>query len=180
MEESIRLGSYVVVKQRRLAEGGFGFVDLMMESNMHKELVLKRCSVQRPEDFEIVNKEVKMLNRFKTPRIVQLMSYQVIEKGTSREALLLMEYCSKGHLLDALLDRNGQRFSIGEVCRMFGQCLLAVQDLHNARPHFVVHRDLKLENYLIRQDGSIVLCDFGSCVEGPVYALTLLTPNPKP
>ena len=168
-ESPIRMGQYTVVKQRRLAEGGFGFVDLVVDSNMGKEFCLKRCSVQRPEDFEIVNKEVKMLNRFKTPRVVQLLEYQVTEKANSREALLLLEFCSCGHLLDALIARDGQFFLIGDIYRMFGQVLLAVQDLHSARPTYVVHRDLKLENLLVRADGTIVLCDFGSCVEGVVY-----------
>ncbi|GLE11324.1 hypothetical protein PINS_up023704 [Pythium insidiosum] len=38
--------------------------------------------------------------------------------------------------------------------------------MHSQDPP-VAHRDLKLENFLMAQNGAYKLCDFGSCVIGP-------------
>ena len=55
--------------------------------------------------------------------------------------------------------------------KVFLQLVSAVEYLHNASP-YVVHRDLKLENVLLAADGSLRLCDFGSCIFGPVSLKT--------
>ena len=41
------------------------------------------------------------------------------------------------------------------------QCTASVQYLHRQSPP-IVHRDIKLENFLLTDQGTIKLCDFGS------------------
>jgi cyclin G-associated kinase len=38
---------------------------------------------------------------------------------------------------------------------------MAIEHLHQLSPP-MIHRDVKLENFLFARDGSIKLCDFGS------------------
>ena len=152
--------------QRRLAEGGFGLVDLVIESGSHREMVLKRCYLTRPESFNMANKEIKMLETFASPYTVKLLAADIQFGNIGvQEALILLEYCGNGHLLDRLNRQNGKPFPKAEIYRVFGQILLAIQPMHDHNPP-VIHRDLKLENILFGEDENIRLCDFGSCCVG--------------
>ena len=162
LSEEIRVGGYVVYKQKRLAEGGFGFIDLVTDKVTSVEYALKRCYIPRPEDFATVNKELQMLQKFKGKFVVKLISSEILESSQGREALILLDYCSGGTLLTRIMDRNPRvDLEMEEIWRFFGQILLGVEVLHTAKPKFIVHRDLKLENILFANDETIRLCDFG-------------------
>ena len=45
-----RVGGYSLTVTQRLAEGGFGIVDLAVDS-VGREVVLKRCYLIKPESF---------------------------------------------------------------------------------------------------------------------------------
>jgi len=130
---------------------------------------LKRCAIQSPESLQIVKKEINILQRFSGPNTVKLLASDIIVAGksVSREALLLLEYCPGGHLLERLNNRKGLHLPPANVYRIFGQIVIALRPFHHSNPP-VIHRDIKLENILFGQDGNVRLCDFGSCVEGYV------------
>jgi NUAK family SNF1-like kinase len=67
-----------------------------------------------------------------------------------------MEYASGGELYDYLNERK--RVTEIEARSIFRQIVSAVHFLHKNR---IVHRDLKLENILIDNNGDIKLADFG-------------------
>lgn len=157
-------GHNLIVKER-IAEGGFGFVDLVQNPTTGQEFVLKRCGIQRQEIFELVNKEITLLRRFKDKHIVHLIASETSQNSGKREAYLLLEYCSGGHLLAKLNGRNGISLPLSDICRIFTQLLEAVAPLHASSPP-VIHRDLKLENILFSEEGFVKLCDFGSCALG--------------
>ena len=164
MSEQFQIGSYHLTVKNRLAEGGFGFVDLVYENNSRQDLVLKRCDVQRSESMDTVKKEISVLENFAGPYIVKYMGAEIIttKVGNHRQALVLLEFCPGGHLLDRLLARNGSFLPMEVIYRIFGQLLMGVGSLHAHNPP-TVHRDLKLENVLFGADGNVRLCDFGSC-----------------
>lgn len=123
-------------------------MELVTDIYTKQELVLKRCNIDRPESFDIANTEIKMLQKFKGPYVVSLLDSCIHQKTkTSREACLLMEYCTGDHLLNRLLQRNGSYLPQDAIFRMFGQLCLGVKEMHLSRP-VIVHRDLKLENIL--------------------------------
>jgi len=163
----LRVGSHMVAVKQKIAEGGFGLIYLCVDARTGREMVLKKCGIQRQESYDIVNKEVKMLQKFASPYIVSLVSHEVSSRIGS-EALLLLELCPGGHLLERLNGLGGKLLPPKKVYQVFGQLLMAMQPLHESKP-FIVHRDLKLENVLFGQDGKVRLCDFGSCVQGYVY-----------
>lgn len=124
-----------------------------------QDLVLKRCNIDRQEVFDIVKKEINILQRFKGKYIVNLIDSDINTRGhSSREALLLMDYYPGGHLLDRLNDRHQQFLPADAIYRIFGQILMAVRSLHDNHPA-IIHRDLKLENILFGQV-SVFLPDF--------------------
>jgi serine/threonine protein kinase len=56
-----------------------------------------------------------------------------------------------------------------QVASLFRQACQSVEHLHALSPP-MIHRDIKLENYLLTREGALKLCDFGSA--------TLETVNP--
>jgi AP2-associated kinase len=144
----LRIGNYTVCVKNRLAEGGFGYVDLVYEASSRTEYVLKRSGVERPEMYEVVKKEISILQRFAGPHLVKLLASEVItlSKG-KREACLLLELCPGGHLLERLCGREGKHLPPASLYRIFGQLLLALKPMHESEPP-ITHRDLKLENIL--------------------------------
>ena len=69
---------------------------------------------------------------------------------------LIFEYCSRGDIFD-LLSSEG-RLEEARAGEYFSQLVEAVSHCHSLG---VIHRDLKLENILLGQDGRIKLSDFG-------------------
>lgn len=127
--------------------GGFGVIELVADIHTHKEMILKRCNVDRPEVFNVVRKEISILQKFSGPYVVSLIDNDVANRNHAREAYLLLDYCPGGHLLDRLNQRGGQVLPAESIYRIFGQILLGVKSLHDSRPP-IIHRDLKLENTL--------------------------------
>jgi AP2-associated kinase len=128
--------------------GGFGVVDLVVDTHSKKEHVLKRCNIDREESFSVATKEINMLQRYRGPNVVALLDTTIVQKNrSSREALLLLEFCPGGHLLSRLLERGESYLPVDAIYRMFGQICVAISALHSSRP-VVVHRDIKLENVL--------------------------------
>ena len=154
----LKIGNYLVCVRSRLAEGGFGFVDLVFDSNSKQEYVLKRAGIERAEIYDVVKKEINILQRFSGPHVVKLLASDVIvvHKG-KREACLLLEFCPGGHLLERLTNKEGQHLPPASLYRIFGQLLLAIKPMHESNPP-VTHRDLKLENILfgaVRKDSIV-------------------------
>lgn len=134
--------------KRSFIAGGFGFVDLVSDVFTRQDFVLKRCNVDREEALATVKKEINILQRFSGPYMVQLIDSDIVMKNrTSKEALLLLDFCPGGHLLERLNKRNGSTLPTESIFRMFGQVLMALKPMHESNPP-VVHRDLKLENIL--------------------------------
>lgn len=131
--------------------GGFGVVELVCDSYSKQDMVLKRCNIDRPESFETASLEIKMLQRYKSPYIVNLIDSCIHQKNkTSREAFLLLDYCPGDHLLNRLVHRNGQHLPVDVILRMFGQLCMALKEMHASHPP-IIHRDIKLENILFGQ-----------------------------
>ena len=111
---------------------------------------MKRCNISTPEGREIAQTELKILQQFKEPNIVKLLAFDtstVLTNNGISEALLLLEYCPRGHLLSRLNECQGVPLPCQTICNIFHQILLAVFSLHSHNPS-KIHRDLKLENIL--------------------------------
>ncbi|CAH2301770.1 BMP-2-inducible kinase [Pelobates cultripes] len=77
------------------------------------------------------------------------------------EVLILMEYCRAGQVVNQMNQKLQSGFTEPEVLRIFCDTCEAVARLHQCKTP-IVHRDLKVENILLNNNGNYVLCDFGS------------------
>ncbi|XP_057686957.1 cyclin-G-associated kinase [Corythoichthys intestinalis] len=164
--QMVEMGDIKLRIKRVIAEGGFAFVYEAQDISSGKDYALKRLLSNEDEKNKEIIQEVCFMKKLSGhPNVVQFCSAASVGKEDSdtgqAEFLILTELC-KGQLVD-FLRRVEQRapVSCDTVLKIFYQTCRAVQHLHKQKPH-VIHRDLKIENLLISNQGTIKLCDFGS------------------
>ncbi len=139
----------------RLADGGMATVYLALDTRLDREVALKVLHAHLAADPQFVSRfrrEARSAARLAHPNIVAV--HDQFEDGG--QEFLAMEYVP-GRTLRDVLDAEGP-LSPGRA----GQLLLPVLDaLGYAHSAGFVHRDVKPENVLIRDDGAVKLADFG-------------------
>uniref|UniRef100_A0A671WH39 Cyclin-G-associated kinase n=1 Tax=Sparus aurata TaxID=8175 RepID=A0A671WH39_SPAAU len=162
----VELGDMKLRIKRVIAEGGFAFVYEAQDMSSGKDYALKRLLSHEEEKSKEIIQEVCFMKKLSGhPNVVQFCSAASISKEESdtgqAEFLILTELC-KGQLVD-FIKRVEQRapLSCDTVLKILYQTCRAVQHMHKQKPA-IVHRDLKIENLLISNQGTIKLCDFGS------------------
>ncbi|NXG48215.1 GAK kinase, partial [Psilopogon haemacephalus] len=153
--------------------GGFAFVYEAQDLGSGKDYALKRLLSNEEEKNKAIIQEVCFMKKLSGhPNIVQFCSAASIGKEESDtgqgEFLLLTELC-KGQLVEFLkkVESKGP-ISCDTVLKIFYQTCRAVQHMHKQKPP-IIHRDLKVENLLISNQGTIKLCDFGSATAVAYY-----------
>ncbi|KFQ45792.1 Cyclin-G-associated kinase, partial [Nestor notabilis] len=156
-----------------LLVGGFAFVYEAQDLGSGKDYALKRLLSNEEEKNKAIIQEVCFMKKLSGhPNIVQFCSAASIGKEESDtgqgEFLLLTELC-KGQLVEFLkkIESKGP-ISCDTVLKIFYQTCRAVQHMHKQKPP-IIHRDLKVENLLISNQGTIKLCDFGSATTIAYY-----------
>ncbi|MGE9808038.1 Stk1 family PASTA domain-containing Ser/Thr kinase [Janibacter sp. G1551] len=146
-------GRYAV--QRHLADGGMAAVYLATDTRLDREVALK---VMRPElarDEEFVTRfrrEARSIARLSHPHVVQ-----VHDQGEDRgHAFLALEYVPGRTLRQVLTDEGA--LTPRAALDLLDQILQGLGAAHRAG---FVHRDVKPENVLIRDDGMVKVADFG-------------------
>uniref|UniRef100_A0A3B3ZRZ9 Cyclin-G-associated kinase n=1 Tax=Periophthalmus magnuspinnatus TaxID=409849 RepID=A0A3B3ZRZ9_9GOBI len=162
----VELGDMKLRIKRVIAEGGFAFVYEAQDMASGKDYALKRLLSNEEEKNKEIIQEVCFMKKLSGhPNMVQFCSAASISKEESdtgqAEFLILTELC-KGQLVD-FIKRVELRapLSCDTVLKTFYQTCRAVQHMHKQKPP-IIHRDLKIENLLISNQGTIKLCDFGS------------------
>jgi AP2-associated kinase len=67
-----------------------------------------------------------------------------LPSGSGFEALLLIEYCPGGHIVELMNSRLQKRLKEEEVLQIFADTCEAVASLHYLDPP-ILHRDIKVE-----------------------------------
>ncbi|KAI1239844.1 hypothetical protein IHE44_0011279 [Lamprotornis superbus] len=171
--QTVEMGDMKLRIKRVIAEGGFAFVYEAQDLGSGKDYALKRLLSNEEEKNKAIIQEVCFMKKLSGhPNIVQFCSAASIGKEESDtgqgEFLLLTELC-KGQLVEFLkkVECKGP-ISCDTVLKIFYQTCRAVQHMHKQKPP-IIHRDLKVENLLISNQGTIKLCDFGSATTIAYY-----------
>ena len=156
--EGVSLGAQIRIPGIKvlhlIGEGGTSRVYLASREADDEPLVVK---ILRSE----ITAEHKALARFMeeyslVERIQSRHVARIHDHGTSDgHAYLVMEFFEGGDLSKRL---GGKALAPEEALRIFRELMFALGDIHEKG---VLHRDLKPQNLMFRNDGSLAILDFG-------------------
>ncbi|XP_036147335.1 uncharacterized protein LOC105831673 isoform X2 [Monomorium pharaonis] len=154
------VGRHTVTVEEVLAEGGFAIVFLVKGSG--GRYALKRMYVNNEHDLNVCKREIQIASNLSGHKnIIGYVDSSITHTtGGIHELLLLMPYC-KSQVLQMMNNRLQTGFNESEVLQIFCDVCEAVSRLHHCQTP-IIHRDLKVENILLADNGHYVLCDFGS------------------
>uniref|UniRef100_A0A3B4WBN2 BMP2 inducible kinase n=1 Tax=Seriola lalandi dorsalis TaxID=1841481 RepID=A0A3B4WBN2_SERLL len=142
--------------------GGFSVV-FLARTHSGVRCALKRMYVNNVPDLNVYKREITIMKELSGHKnIVNYLDSTISAVSDSVwEVLILMEYCKAGQVVKQMNQRLNVGFSEAEVLHIFCDTCEAVARLHQCKTP-VIHRDLKVENILLNDQGNYVLCDFGS------------------
>jgi polo-like kinase 1 len=142
-------------RHEELGRGGFAAVYRVTDEATGESFALKAISrerVAKPKSLEKLKTEISIQRSLNHPNIVK--SYDNFEDANNY--YIILELCP-GHSIRDRLKRS-IRLSEDETQSILREVVAGVCYLHDNR---VIHRDLKLENFLVGNDGRVKIADFG-------------------
>lgn len=149
--ETVRLKGYRIT--RKIGSGGMTEVYLAERESDGLPIVLKVLDSRDKEASEHLVRfiqEYALLCRIDHPHVIRIHD----QGFTDEHAYIAMEYFERGDMR-ALFGPGMTRERALTVVRQIAQALSAIHS------HGIVHRDVKPENVMLRNDGSVALADFG-------------------
>ena len=154
------VGSYRVI--RLLGKGGMGSVYEVEHVELGTHYALKTFAYDAKDEFSSMlldkfREEAKVLSRINHPRVSRAFD---LTHDTERGIVY--------YVMNLVLYKDGESYSLDEVDResldedlVYGWFCDACEALDHIHSLGIVHRDVKLENFLIDAGGHAVLADFG-------------------
>ncbi|XP_060068522.1 sperm motility kinase Y-like [Ylistrum balloti] len=149
-----KVGNYIL--GQTIGEGSFAKVrqgfHVLAREKVAVKVVSKKAILLRDYVRKNVHREAVVLQKLQHPNIVRL--FEVME--TENTYYIVLEYADGGDFMKYL---SGKKYLTEFECRRFlRQLTSAVDHMHRSN---IVHRDLKLENFLLDKDMNIKIIDFG-------------------
>jgi calcium-dependent protein kinase len=145
-----------------LGSGMSGSVFTAVSRRTHVRHAIKTLNIQQMgvEGMEELRREVSAMRRLDHPNIVRL--FETYEDHKRGQIIMVLELCSGGELVNKLMEQPQNRgLSERDAAGLVTKMLSALLHCHQ---HDVVHRDIKLDNFVYEstaQDAELKLIDFG-------------------
>ena len=152
---------------RPLGHGGMATVYLGRDSELDRPVAVKVLAENLAGDAvfrERFLREARLAARLSHPNVVSV--YDAGEDADGR--LYIVMECVEGETLADVLRERG-RLPAAEAV---GLALQACRGLAHAHAAGLVHRDVKPQNLLLREDGTLKIADFGIARAAETTALT--------
>merc|ERR1719340_170908 len=140
---------------KKLGQGTYGKVQLGINKETGQRVAIKtikKSKIETEADLIRIRREIQIMSSVQHPNIIHI--YEVFEN--KEKMVLVMEIAAGGELYDYLSERK--TLEEKEARRVFRQIATAVYYCHK---HNICHRDLKLENILLDENGNAKIADFG-------------------
>ena len=143
----------------RIGEGGMGVVYRAHDENLDRVVAIKLLAARSEsssEDALRFEQEAKAISSLSHPHIATIHDRGEVDG----KPFLVLEYLPGGTLREKLRRRReeGGEFSLREILRY---ALEAAQALAHAHRRGVIHRDVKTDNMILTEEGSVKVTDFG-------------------
>ncbi|MFT3774441.1 MAG: serine/threonine-protein kinase [Minicystis sp.] len=164
---------YLVV--RLIGQGGMGEVYEVEHADLGRRAALKvlhRDHRDRPDLAARLRDEARLLARLRHPNLVEVFDLGVAEGGRPYFAMPLL----RGRDLREVLVRSGV-MPAGDAIALIAQALDGLAVAHAAG---LVHRDVKLENLFLEEDGTLKVLDFGVAKVTRAGGIGLTDPGASP
>ncbi|GAX81843.1 hypothetical protein CEUSTIGMA_g9271.t1 [Chlamydomonas eustigma] len=161
---------------KTLGHGSFGVVEQCFFKPQHRMVAVKRLRpefVKNKEDVESLRSEIALLRRLFHENIIEYIGYgskDVSSEETADKTMFLVQEYIDGGTLKSLVSRQMKdtrgklKYSTQDAVRWMLYIACGLQYLHSRHP-MVIHRDLKLENILLKGKDPATLrpkiADFG-------------------
>lgn len=142
----------------RIGRGGQGSTFVALDRATGRQVAVKRIKLNADagwKPFDLFERECRVLQKLSHPGIPKYLDSYADE--AAGEYFLVMELIT-GRTLRRVME--GPSLSEAQLWSIFHQALAILDALHGVRPP-VIHRDIKPDNLIQRDDGSLCLVDFG-------------------
>jgi len=156
-DERVLGGRYRLIS--RIADGGMATVYLALDERLGRRVAVKvlRPDLARDEGFVgRFHREAQLAAGLSHPNIVAVHDFHESSGRPDDDLYLVMEHVDGQTLRQKLLDDGAM--TVREAVRVISAILAALDEAHRAG---LVHRDVKPENVLVRDDGMVKVTDFG-------------------
>tara|TARA_B100001094_G_C18158283_1_gene787763 strand:- start:59 stop:1018 length:960 start_codon:yes stop_codon:yes gene_type:complete len=138
-------------KSKCIGEGAFG--KAFVAKWRGTPIVAKVANQSLSEDDKLqLIQEFEQMTKLHHPNVVQLLGY------IRNPFVILIEYFPNGNL-EMYLKKN--KLDIQKKIEISIDILRAIAYMHNRKPQYLIHRDIKKTNILVNSHGKIKISDFG-------------------
>jgi serine/threonine-protein kinase 11 len=152
-----RINDYLLLGP--IGEGSFSRVFVALHTPTGKHYAIKRIYLEKVVKSSAgvagLQREVALMQHLSHPRIVNL--HEVLYVRQTHAVYLVLDYANCGNLAGMI--KRGAIFSGNAIRYVFKQITDGVAYLHCNR---IVHQDLKPGNILLKNNGTVLISDFGT------------------
>lgn len=140
---------YSYVKE--LGYGGYGKVFLARERVSNRLVAIKQLLNTNKQEQEDIIHEIEIVSKFENQNIVTYYHHF----WEDEKLFLVMEYCSGGSLRDKIATNSYTTSEVMEWMQTLASCLRIIHKKG------IIHHDIKPDNIVFSQNGTIKIADFG-------------------
>ncbi len=137
--------------EKDLGNGGFGKVFLAKEKVSNRFVAIKQLLNTNKSEQEDIIHEIETISKFENPNIVTYYHHF----WEDEVLYLVMEYCSGGSLRDKMATNSISTSEAIEWIQTLASCLRIIHKKG------IIHHDIKPDNIVFTQNGTIKIADFG-------------------
>lgn len=151
---------------RKVGQGGMATIFYAIEKSTGREYAIKILEASHSQDSTRQKRfyhEMRLLKKISSPYVVKFYDGQY----EGEAPYILMEYIDGRILKDYI--RNRGRLTVDEAVDFASQLALGFSEIHRQG---IIHRDIKSQNIMVADNGSIKIIDFGIAVDNDSEDLT--------